>query len=93
MSWLSKLMGGGGASAQPQAVEPVLYNGFRILPEPMSEDGQFRLAGWIEMDVDGETRKHHLIRADIFRSREEAEQAAVSKAKQIIDQMGQQLFS
>ncbi|MEM1362524.1 MAG: HlyU family transcriptional regulator [Pseudomonadota bacterium] len=92
MSWLSNLFGGVEASKQSQSAEPVLYEGYRIIPEPMNEEGQYRLAGWIELDVDGEIRKHQFIRADLFRSRDEAEGATVIKAKQLIDQMGQRLF-
>lgn len=93
MSWLSKLFGGADeAGAAAPAVEATEYEGYRIIPEPMAADGQFRLAGWIEKDFDGETRKHHLIRADLLRDRDEACEAAVRKAKQMIDQMGERLF-
>lgn len=91
MSWLSKVFGGGSDSAGKK-VEAIDYNGFRILPEPMSDGGQFRLAARIEAEEAGETKSHHLIRADMLRSREEAETAAVAKAKQMIDQMGMRLF-
>jgi hypothetical protein len=89
MSWLSKLFGGGGA---PSAPEPTEYEGFRIFPEPMPDDGQFRLAARIEKDVNGELKSHHLIRADLLRDPDEASAAAVRKAQQMIDQMGDRLF-
>ncbi|MBS0125320.1 HlyU family transcriptional regulator [Thetidibacter halocola] len=92
MSILSRLFGGGGGGAKAPSVEPVEYEGFRITPQPMPEDGQFRLAALIEAEVDGETKTHHLIRADLIRDRAEAETAAIRKAKQMIDQQGKRLF-
>lgn len=90
MSLLSKLFGGGGKA--PPAVQATEYNGFRIYPEPVPEDGQFRLAARIEAEVDGETRTHRLIRADLIRDADEARDAALRKARQMIDQMGSRLF-
>lgn len=94
MSLLSRLFGGGGGSggAKPPVAEPVEYQGFRIIPDPIAEEGQFRLAAWIEGEVGGEPRRHHLIRADLIRDRDEAVEAAVRKAKQMIDQSGPRLF-
>ncbi|MDA7426080.1 HlyU family transcriptional regulator [Thalassococcus lentus] len=89
MSLFSKLFGGGKDAPAP---EPIEYEGFRIIPEPAAEDGQFRLAARIERDIDGETKTHHLIRADLIRDRKECEEAAVFKAKQMIDQMGSRIF-
>ena len=92
MSLLKRLFGGGSGGSIPPAVEPIDYEGFRIYPDPMPEDGQFRLAARIEAEVDGETKQHHLIRADLIRDRDEACEAAIRKAKQMIDQMGPRLF-
>lgn len=83
MSLLSKLFG---------SKEPVLkaetYQGFTITPKPLNEGGQFRLSALIEKDA----QNHHLIRADTFTVADEAAEAAVIKAKQMIDQMGERLF-
>ena len=91
MSILKRLFGGGGAGKP--APQPIEYKGFLIFPEPIPEDGQFRLAGRIELEKDGEVKSHTLIRADLIRDREQAEEAAVFKAKQMIDQMGEMLFA
>lgn len=88
MSLFSKLFGGG--SAPKETVED--YEGYRIIATPISEGGEYVLCARIEFDKDGETLSHKLIRADRIRSREEAEQAAIAKAKQVIDQMGLRLF-
>ena len=58
----------------------------------MLAEGQFRLAALIEAEVEGETKTHHLVRADVIRDREEAEEASVRKAKQMIDEQGARLF-
>lgn len=90
MSLLSRLFRGG--QSAKSSVEPTLHEGFRILPEPKPEQGQFRIAAVIEKEIGGETRRHHLIRADLLRDLTEAQEASVNKAKQMIDQMGDRLF-
>jgi hypothetical protein len=91
MSLLSRLFGSGGGTAKP-APEPEVHNGFRIYPEPSKAPGGYRVEGRIEKDVDGATRTHHLIRADILDSEDAARAHTLRKAKQLIDQMGERLF-
>ena len=95
MSILKKLFGGGdkpAAEATAPAGPVTEYEGFRITPEPMPADGQFRIAATIEREIGGELRTHKLIRADVLRDRDEAAAASVQKARQLIDQMGERLF-
>ncbi|HHS94358.1 MAG TPA: hypothetical protein ENK63_03330 [Rhodobacterales bacterium] len=89
MSLLNKLFGGA-ASKTP---EPETYKDFRITAEPAKEAGGFRLAARIEKEIGGEVKIHQLIRADVFQAEDEARSFAISKAKQVIDQMGDGLFS
>ena len=89
MPFLKKLFGGSGSSS---ASEPELYEGFKIYAEPVIEDGSFRLTARIEKEIDGEVRSHMLIRADTFQNAETAAEAAVTKAKMMIDQMGDRLL-
>jgi len=91
MSWLKKLFGGGGETSAAQ-VEPVEYKGFRIYPAPEGVDGQYRIGARIELDSGGETRVHELIRADLLRDREDAVEASLRKARQVIDEQGEKLF-
>lgn len=91
MSLLSKLFGGG--SKEPPRPTAIEYEGFRIYPEPQSEDGGFRLAARIELGEGESLKTHNLIRADVIRDRDQAIEAAVAKAKQMIDQMGDRLFN
>ena len=86
MAFWSKLFGGGGGDAAP--IKAVEYNGFSITPEPMQEDGGFRLSAIIEKDG----RRHHLIRADILRDADDCAKVSVEKAQQVIDQQGDNLF-
>ncbi|MEL6570648.1 MAG: HlyU family transcriptional regulator [Pseudomonadota bacterium] len=88
MSFLKKLFGGG--DEEPPAV--IEYEGFKIIPEPIAEGPKFRLAARITQEMDGEVKEHHFIRADTLDSKDQAEDAAVNKAKQMIDQMGERIF-
>ena len=78
------------AAREAQAVP---YNGCMIYPAPMPEGSQFRLAGRIEKDVDGELHVRHVVRADMFSSHDDAVSFTIRKAEQIIDQNGASLFS
>ena len=88
-SFLSRLMsmfGGGSAETARKEAEPREYEGFRIYATPIREGAQFRLAGRIEKDFDGETRVRNFIRADIFTSEADALEFTFRKAEQIIGQ-------
>ncbi len=91
MSLLKRLFGGGGgADDAPAATET--HSGFRIVPEPMKDSGGWRLAARVEKDFGEETKVHRLIRADTFQDRDAAVSASIVKAKQVIDEQGDQLF-
>ncbi|WP_306152916.1 HlyU family transcriptional regulator [Roseovarius sp. MMSF_3281] len=93
MSLFSKLFGGGKPKAEPEAeAEGETYEGFRIFPTPQSESDGFRLGARIEKEVDGEVKVHHLLRADVIRSLEEAQAFSIRKAKQVIDEQGERIF-
>ncbi|MEP0940284.1 MAG: HlyU family transcriptional regulator [Rhizobiaceae bacterium] len=101
MSFFKKLFGGsGGGSADGAGNDngggkpgsSVEHEGFTITPTPMKEGGQFRLAGTISMDMDGEVKSHKLIRADVFTSADECEEACIRKAKQVIKEQGKGMF-
>ena len=94
MSFFKKLFGG--RSSEPKANEIVAeedHKGFHIAASPMREGSQYRLAATITKTVDGEERSHRLIRADVFASQDEAGRFAVAKAKQMIDEQGERIFS
>ncbi|MFD0916335.1 HlyU family transcriptional regulator [Pseudahrensia aquimaris] len=97
MSFLKKLFGGSkssgatGSWAEPDAQEE--HEGYTIAAAPVSEGGQFRLAGTISKEIDGEVKTHQLIRADMFPNKEEAVAFTFRKAKQVIKEQGDRLFS
>ena len=66
---------------------------FAIYPASQKDNGGYRLAARIEREVGGELKVHHLIRADTLNTEEAANEAAFAKAKQLIDQMGERIFS
>lgn len=90
MSILSRLFGGKTPEPATEAVSE--HNGFRIYPNPAKESGGYRIGARIEKVIDGETKVHHLIRADTIAAMDEAVDASVSKAIQVIDEQGDRLF-
>ncbi|NKB53038.1 MAG: hypothetical protein GKR97_12575 [Rhizobiaceae bacterium] len=97
MSFLKKLFGvGGGAGndndGKAAAGAAVEHEGYVITPTPMKEGAQFRLTGTISMDVDGEAKTHQFIRADLFTSADECNDACIRKAKQVIKEQGTSIF-
>ena len=94
MSFLKKLfgLGGGGASGSfsPETRE---FEGHVISAEPVKDNGQWRLAGRITKEENGEVKEHKFVRADVFPSRDDAVEFTFRKGELIINQMGKSLFS
>ncbi|MEM9582640.1 MAG: HlyU family transcriptional regulator [Pseudomonadota bacterium] len=91
MSLLSKLFGGSKSAEPDEKIET--YKDFKITPTPIREGSKFRLSARIDKDLNGEARSHTLIRADLFGGQDEAAEASVLKARQMIDEQGERLFS
>ena len=70
------------------------YKGFTITPQPIADNGQFRIAALIEKagDEEQESRQHHFIRSDTCVSADQAAELALTKCKVFIDQMGDNIF-
>jgi hypothetical protein len=93
MSFFKKLFGGSSPSQAERApVSVTEHKGFTIQATPYQEQGQWQMCGVIEKTIGGEVKSHRFIRADKFGSHEQATEFTVSKAHQIIDQMGEQIF-
>ena len=92
MAFWKNLFGGSKGEKDAPAAEAIDYEGFRITPQPFAADGGYRIRAIIEGEVEGETRRHELIRADVINDPEEAKAASIRKAQQMIDQMGERLF-
>ena len=82
-----------GSEPQHKPAESVEHEGYVIEPAPIKEGGQYRLAAKITKQVDGETKTHHLIRADLFGEFDDAVKFAVAKAQQVIKEQGDKMFS
>lgn len=91
MSFLKKLFAGGAKSGSKPTSE-IEHEGYHIATTPIPEGGQFRLAANITKEIGGEVQLHRLIRADLFTSADEASEAAIRKAKQVIKEQGNKLF-
>ena len=94
MSLLRKLFGGGGGGGEkPPAEGPATdHKGYAITPAPEKEGGKWRVAAHIRKEIDGETKTHHLIRADTLDSQDAAIEASLGKARQMIDEQGDRIF-
>ncbi|ENM5824587.1 HlyU family transcriptional regulator [Vibrio metoecus] len=92
MGLFSRLFG----KAKPQElpeVQPFEYKGFMIYREPIAENGQFRIAGRITQEINGEIKTHRFIRSDLLSNKTDAEELMLKKAQLFIDQMSGQIFS
>ena len=93
MSFWKKLFGGSGGSAVEPAGEPVDYKGFSIRATPFSEGGQYQTCGVISKEIADEVKEHRFIRADRFASKDDAIETTLRKARQVIDEQGERIFS
>lgn len=91
LGFLSKLFGGSKTPTKEE-VEPIEYNGFLIYPEPIAEGGQYRIAGQITKELDGEMKSHRFIRSDVLSSKSDACELMVKKSKMFIDQSSGKIF-
>ena len=90
---LGKLLGGGEkAPAAAEPAEAIEYKGFTIIARPIKEGGQYRTAGSISLDIDGQQRSATFIRADNHADRASAVSHSERKAQQIIDEQGESLL-
>lgn len=91
MGFFTKLFGGGGDAA-PSA-EAVEYKGYEIQPAAKPQGGQWLTAGIIRKEIDGAMKEHSFLRADTHPSQKDADDFALVKGRQIIDEQGDRIFS
>ena len=92
MSFFKNLFGGGRGDGSPSPHPEEVYEGYRIHVTPIPEGNQFRLAATIEKEIDGELRHYKLIRADVMPTKGDIAEAALRKARQLIDSQGDKIF-
>src|SRR5262245_47731723 len=87
------LAGAAAGASEAASAPPVEYKGYRIRPAPYRADGHYQTAGTIEKDTPEGVKEHKFIRADTYQTREDAIAFTISKAKQIIDNQGDRIFT
>lgn len=92
MGALKGLFGGGSNGSGAAAGEAVEHGDYTITPAPQQTASGWNTAGTISKRVGDEVRVHHFIRVDSHGSRDDATAFSVTKAKQIIEQLGDRLF-
>lgn len=92
MGLFSRLFGNKNTQPAQIEVEPVEYKGFLIYQEANAEGGQFRIAGRITKEMDGEVKTHKFIRSDLLPTQSDADEFMLKKAQMFIDQMGDSIF-
>jgi len=90
---MKKLFGGGAGGSETAAGEPVEYKGYTILPAPERTGSGWNTAGTItKAAADGEARERRFVRVDTHTNKDDAIAFSVTKAQQIIDEQGEDLF-
>ena len=92
MSFLKSLFGSRTAAEAPPAPGED-YKGFTIRATPMPVGGEYQLAGQIEKEIGGELKVHKFVRADRMSSRDEAVSFSLAKARLIVDEQGEHVFT
>ncbi len=89
-----KLTGGGSGEGGPAPLGPAVeHNGYTIQTAPRPNRGQWLTAGVISKDFPDGAKSQHFVRAETHPSQDQAREFAITKAKQIIDERGDQLFT
>ncbi|MGY3571454.1 HlyU domain-containing protein [Vibrio paucivorans] len=92
MGLFSRLFGKSEPKPEP-VIEPVEYKGCLIYQNSISESGQYRVAGQITKEIDGELKTHRFIRSDVLSSKDDADELMLKKSQMLIDQMGDSIFN
>lgn len=81
------------APAEAPAIETIEYKDYRIYPAPYrNNNGAYQTAGTVEKNTPDGVKKHEFVRADTYDNRDDAVSFTISKAKQMIDQLGDRMF-
>ncbi len=73
--------------------DAIEYRGYLIRPMPRKQAPQWLTSGVIIKQGDGADQEHPFIRADTHASKDQANDFAIGKGKQIIDERGDRLFT
>jgi len=92
--FFSKVFGGSksGDASMAEASPAVEYNGYSIVAAPIKDGSQYKTAGTISKEIEGDLKSAQFIRADNHTDHGAAVTHSQSKAKQIIDEQGDKMF-
>ncbi|MGF1900481.1 HlyU family transcriptional regulator [Aliivibrio sifiae] len=90
MGLFSRLFGS--SPKQEPVIEAIEYKTFLIYPNSEADGSQFRIAGKVTKEINGELKEHRFIRSDVISSKNDADELMLRKAKMLIDQMGESIF-
>jgi hypothetical protein len=94
MRFFRGLFGAGEAGGETAAAEAsVEYNGYTITPAPEKGPNGWRIVGTISREIGGEVKVYHLGRADTSTDREAIVAMTIEKARRVIDEQGERLFT
>lgn len=88
-----RLFGGSEHEARGEAGAAVEYKGYVVRAAPYAAEGQYQTAGLIAKEFPEGVKEHRFIRAEKHASKDGAEEFSVTKAKQIIDELGDRMFA
>ena len=89
----SRLSGGVAGPEAAAAAAEVEYKGYLIRPASYKNNGQYQTSGTIRKETPEGVKEHKFIRADTYASLDDANAFAIMKAKQLIDQQGDRMFT
>lgn len=75
-----------------KSLEWIEYKGFQIAAAPVSEGGQYRVGGKITKGEGESLKERSFLRADLIPSQDEAKEFSITKAKLMVDQLGDRVF-
>ena len=90
MGLFSRLFGS--SSKKEPVIEAIEYKTYLIYPNSGADGSQFRIAGKVTKEINGELKEHRFIRSDVISSKNDADELMLRKAKMLIDQMGDSIF-
>ncbi|SDR34422.1 HlyU family transcriptional regulator [Pseudovibrio sp. Tun.PSC04-5.I4] len=93
MGIFSRLFGGKSEEKSAPTAKAEEFNGYLIYAEPSRRGSQWQTSGRITKHFGEDVKEHTFIRADTHASEEEAVEFSSRKAKQIIKEMGDGMFT
>jgi hypothetical protein len=92
--FLKRLFGAPANENSPPSGDPdEVYKDVELFAQPVKEGGQWRVAGALRKQVGDQKVERKFVRADLLPDEDSAKTAALGKAKLIVDQNGDSLWS